>query len=227
MKLEVRLKTLPEDVYCPLPFPSHQALGPSLYSVGCNILQLALLIILLEQLQDVGPARQIIDLLRRQTALLEHALQTTDLLVDVALIGADLLKHLDVVVLVLALSALSCLLGLLDALVPGALELLDDLVQGLDGAAGGVEAAAGRAVGARLLVEERNESRLGAAAIVVDRLGAALGEELDGRVRLDALVLRGSLGVGGFGVDLADDDVGLELEVLGEGFPDGGEALAV
>lgn len=190
-------------------------------------LQLALLIIRLEQPQDVRPASEIIDLLRSEAALLQHTLQTAELLVNITLIRAELLKDLNVIVLVFALSALSHLLRLLDTLVPLALEFIDDLIQRLDSTACSVETAADSAVRARLLVKEGNKRRLGAATLVVDGLGAALGEELDGRVRFDALVLGGSLGVGGFGIDLCDEDGGLELIILGERLPDGSEALAV
>lgn len=79
-----------------------------------------------------------------------------------------------------------------------------------------------------LLVDEVDKVVLGAAALVVFRGGAALGEELDGRVGLDALVLGCLLCVGGFGVDFGDDDGGfLGGEGRGEGFPGWGEGFAV
>lgn len=81
---------------------------------------------------------------------------------------------------------------------------------------------------ARLLVDEVDKVVLGATALVVFRGGAALREELDGRVGLDALVLGRLLCVGGLGVDFGDDDGGfLRGEGRGEGFPGRGEGFAV
>lgn len=80
---------------------------------------------------------------------------------------------------------------------------------------------------AGLGVEELGEVGLGAAAGVDLALGGAGGVELDGREAGDGL--GGAEGLGGLGVavDLCNQDVGLGLEGLGEGFPGGSEVLAV
>ena len=101
------------------------------------------------------------------------------------------------------------------------------MVQDVDGAALGVEAAAGEAVGAGLLVEEVDELLLGPAAGVGLALGRALGEELDGRVGSDALLAGSRLAVLGLRINLGDDDVGLGDEVLRESFPGRSQGLAV
>lgn len=95
-------------------------------------------------------------------------------------------------------------LSLFSAIAVCALELLDDGVEGFDGAACGVETAAWSTVGAGVGVEEVDEVFLCAGAFVGERLGAALGEVFDGGVGLDALVLCEGFGVLGFGVDLGD-----------------------
>jgi hypothetical protein len=82
-------------------------------------------------------------------------------------------------------------------------------------------------MGARVLVEELDESLFGATALVRGGLGGTLLEELDGRVRGDALLLSESLCVLSFGIDLGDQDVGLVDKGVGEGLPDGSEGLAV
>lgn len=80
---------------------------------------------------------------------------------------------------------------------------------------------------AGLFVEELDECLFATGSLVRDGLLGTLGEVLDGGVRLDALVLSRSLGVGGFGVDLGDEDGGLGGEVVSKSLPDRGKALAV
>jgi hypothetical protein len=109
----------------------------------------------------------------------------------------------------------------------GARQLGDDGVEGGDGTGCVVEAAAGEPVRAGLLVDVGEEVGLGAAALVQDAVLAAGGEELDGRVRGDAVGLGGGLAVGGVGVDLGDQDVIVACIVGGNALPDGGEVLAV
>lgn len=78
---------------------------------------------------------------------------------------------------------------------------------------------------AGLLVDVFDKGFFVAAAAVVDRSGAAGGEELDGWVTLDA-VFGGDGGVG-FGVDLSDGDGGFGGEVGRYLFPGWFERFAV
>jgi hypothetical protein len=189
-------------------------------------LQLALLSA--EELpQDVAAADQVVELLGGEVALADQTLQTLELLLGVALVGASLLEDLDVVLSVLVLEVSGDLLGLLDTITVGRLELGNNSLEGLDGATSGVETATNSAVGARVLVEVLDEGVLRAATLVQDRLGGALLEELDGRVRGNALLGGKGLCVLSLGINLGDQDVGLVDEVVGEGLPDGGEGLAV
>jgi len=70
-------------------------------------------------------------------------------------------------------------------------------------------------VGAGFLVDELEERGLVAAAVVVLGSLTAGGEELDGRVRGDALGGSGVLAVAGLGVNLGDQDVGFGGKVSG------------
>lgn len=82
-------------------------------------------------------------------------------------------------------------------------------------------------MGTSIRVDELNKVLLGTGALIWQRLSGALLEVLDSRVGGDALFGGDGLAVLGFGIDLGDEDAGLECEVVGEGFPDGSEALAV
>lgn len=82
-------------------------------------------------------------------------------------------------------------------------------------------------MGAGLFVDVGDEGLLAAAAIVVDGLLAASGEELDGGVGLDAVLRGDGLAVGSLGIDLGNDDILLVDKVGGDRVPDGGELLAV
>jgi hypothetical protein len=77
------------------------------------------------------------------------------------------------------------------------------------------------------LVEEFDEVSLGAAAFVQDSGLGARGEELDGWVGGDTMVLGCGFGVVGFGVDFGDKDRGFGGEGCGEGFPGWGKGFAV
>lgn len=79
----------------------------------------------------------------------------------------------------------------------------------------------------RVLVEEINDSLLGTATAVVDRLGSALREPFKSRVSSDAITLGRGLTVGGVGVDLDDDDVGFAFEVCGDGLIGWSKSFAV
>jgi hypothetical protein len=177
--------------------------------------------------QNIAPANQIIQLLLRQTPLPNQPLQPLQLLLRVTRILPRLLKHLRVVLRILILQRARQLLRLLRAIAIRARKLLHDAVERLDGAACGIETAAGRAVRAGVGVEEVDKVLLCAAAVVGERFGAALGEVLDCGVRGDALGCGEGLCIFGFGVDFGDEDGGLGGEVVGEGLPDGGEGLAV
>jgi hypothetical protein len=162
-----------------------------------------------------------------EVALANQALQTLELLLSIAFVGAALLEDLDVVLSVLVVEGSSRFLCLLQAVSVGILELGGDGVESFDGAAGDVETAADGAVRAGVSVDELDEVLLGAGTLVRERLGGALLEVLDGGVGLDALLFGDGLAVGRFGVDLRDQDAGLSCEVVGEGFPGRSQALAV
>ena len=76
-------------------------------------------------------------------------------------------------------------------------------------------------------VHERQEILLGAASRIILGRGGAPGEELDGGIGFDALLLSGSLCIFGFGVNLGDEDFGLGDVVLGYRLPNWSQALAV
>ena len=80
---------------------------------------------------------------------------------------------------------------------------------------------------ARLLVNKLNEVGLSTSARVGLGLPAALGEEFDGGVASDALVLGRSLRIFTFGVDLGDEYPWFVGKVLGYLLPYRGETLAV
>lgn len=78
-----------------------------------------------------------------------------------------------------------------------------------------------------LLVDELDEVDLSAPTSVGLGFFGALGEELDGWVAGDALLLGRSLGVLSFGINLGNEDAGLVTEVVGDLLPDWCEALAI
>lgn len=80
---------------------------------------------------------------------------------------------------------------------------------------------------AGLLVDVVNKDFLGTARFVGDGLLGSLGEELDGWVRLDALLLAESLGVWCLTVDLGNQNIRLAGEGCGERFKSWGKCLAV
>lgn len=185
-----------------------------------------------ERTQDIGLAGHVVALRRSQPALGQDVTEPPQLVGRPGVALAQLVEDADVVLGVLVLGALLELGGdLIDLLGDlgevGARQLGDDGVEGGDGAGRVVEAAAGEPVRAGLLVDVGEEVGLGAAALVEDAVLATRGEELDGRVRGDAVGLGGGLAVGGVGVDLGDQDVVVACVVGGNALPDGGEVLAV
>jgi hypothetical protein len=202
----------------------HQDLSSSQTQPG---LQLALLLEAQELPQDVAPAGQVIELLGRQVALSNQALEPLELLLGILFVCTNFREDLSVVLRVLVLEGSSQLQRLLGTVAVCAVKLLDDGVESFDGAAGGVKTAADSAVGASIGVQELDKVLLGAAALVGESLGAALLEVLDCGVGLDALLGCEGFGVLGFGIDLGDQDIRLTGEGVGEGLPDGGEGLAV
>lgn len=82
-------------------------------------------------------------------------------------------------------------------------------------------------MGAGFDVEELDKIGLATGTIVELGLGLARGEELDGGVRLDALLLRDALAVLSLNIDLGDNNMGLVGKGEGEVLPDRGEVLAV
>jgi len=207
----------------------------SLFEAGVIVgyLQLTLdLILKQESREDVTPLGHLVDLLRRQSTLLQKAGQSRLLLHGILWVASQLGQSLEIV---LGAHVLDALGGLLDRL-GGSLDVLDavaghvlgeDGVDCLDGAGLGAQAATGDAKGTGLAVHVVDDGFLAAATGVgLGGLGA-LGEELDGRVAGYFLRLRRGFAVLGFGVDLCDQDGRLGGEVGGYLLPDGGEGLAV
>lgn len=192
-------------------------------------LKLIMLHIANKATEDVATGDNIIQLLRGRATLGQNLLETSHLLDSVFSILAQLVGGLDIVLGVLVFKALGGLLDLDGELV----ELLsgdvlgNNLVQNGDGTGSGIETTTGSTVGTGLLVNELDKGIFGASTGVVLGLGGALGEELDGRVSGDALLLGQGTGILGFGIDLGDNDVGFADVVIGEGFPSRSEALAV
>lgn len=145
-------------------------------------LQLALVISTQELLENVAPADQVVELLRGKVALADQALQALGLLLSVLLVGANLREGLDVVLSVLVLQGGGKSCGLLNTIAVGVLELLNNSVESLDGATGGIKTTTDGAVGAGVLVEVLDERILGTGTLVRGGLERALLEELDCRV---------------------------------------------
>lgn len=148
-----------------------------------------------ELVQDVAAADQVVELLWRKASLADQTLKSLRLLLDISGIVGKLVEDFDVVVCVLVLEARG---GLGDLVGDGGQSLAssefgDQGVESGDGAGESVEATSGNAVGTGLVVEVVDEDLLGAAAFVGNRFLGAVGEELDGRVGLDALLLTQSL----------------------------------
>lgn len=179
--------------------------------------------------EDIAAGDNIIQLLRSRTTLGQDFLKTSDLLGSVGLVLAQLLSSLDIVLSILILKALGGLLNLNSQLI----QLLcrdvlgNNLIEHSDSTGGAVKTTSSSTVSAGLLVDELDKGLLRASTGVGLGLGGALGEELDGGVSGDTLLLGQGTGVFRFSIDLGDNDVGFEGVVIGEGFPGGNEALAV
>ena len=180
-----------------------------------NPLELALLRRTLEHVQDVAPPDQVVNLLGGKTTLLEQALESGELLLNVTRVLLALLGDLAVVLGVLLLGAANSLLKCLLRCGAAGAERAHDLVDGGDSAGKSIESAASDAEGTGFFVQERNEVGFAAAGGVGECFGGAGGVVLDGRVGLDAGFLRGGFGVGCFAVDFGDENVGLRGEVGG------------
>lgn len=182
-----------------------------------------------ELAQNVTARDKVINLLRRRTTLLDNLAQTSKLLLSISLVLAKLLRNLNIVLRVFVLQTLHALLNFPNkALEVARGNILSNKRVDLGNSTSLlIKTAADSTVSTGLLVQEVNEGLLGASTLVRLGLLGALGEELDGGVAGDALFSGKGLGVLGFGVDLGNDDVGLEDEVVGEGFPGRGKALAV
>jgi hypothetical protein len=213
----------------PRHFPYYTASQASLVLIQNHhhTLQLTLLILAqhrtLELPQDVTPGSQIIDLLRRKTTLLQHALKALKLLIHVIRIRLHLFRNLGIVFrkfgASLFLRSSNDIFSLVTNSLPAINNLLDDAVNGRDRACGSGEFATLGTVRAGFLVDEVNEGLLRASAFVRSRLLGSSGKVLDCWVRLDALLLGSLLGVWGLGVDLGDDYVGFADEVGGQCLP--------
>lgn len=179
--------------------------------------------------ENVAAGENVIQLLGGRATLSQDLLEAGQLLDSIFLVLAQLLRGLDIVLGVLVGQTLGGLLNISHQIV----ELLrrdalaNNLVQNGDGACQAVKTATDGTVSTSLLVDELDKGLLGACAGVGLGFGGALGEELDGRESGNTLFLAQSTGILGFGVDLGDNNVGLEGEVVGEGFPDRSEGLAV
>lgn len=182
-----------------------------------------------ELAQDVAPRNKVIHLLRSRTTLLDDLAETLKLLAGVLLVLAQLLRYLDIVQRVLVLQALDGLLDLIDQVTEAARRdvLADKFLQAGDGTSLRVELAINKTVGTSLRVHECNEGLLRARALVVLGFLGALGEKLDGGVAGDTLLSGKRFCVLGFGINLGDDNVGLEDKVISDRFPGRSEALAV
>lgn len=195
---------------------------------------LSLLSNLLDKLaQDIGLALDLVTLSGSKAALGEDTVQARKLLGGIALALVELVEDAHVVLGVLVLSILLELLGLLLDLGSDVGDLItaehlgDKSVEGSNRAGDGVELAARDTVGAGLLVDVLDEGVLGTATLVRNAVLAAGREELDGRVRADALLLGDGLAVGRLGINLGDDDILIVVKVVSKSLPRGGEVLAV
>lgn len=194
-----------------------------------NYLKLIVLYTTNKATEDIAAGDNIIQLLRSRTTLGQDFLKTSDLLGSVGLVLAQLLSSLDIVLGILILKALGGLLNLNSQLI----QLLcrdvlgNNLIEHSDSTGGAVKTTSRSTVSAGLLVDELDKGLPRASTGVGFGLGGALGEELDGGVSGDTLLLGQGTGVFRFSIDLGDNDVGFEGVVIGEGFPGGSEALAV
>lgn len=179
--------------------------------------------------EDVAALGQIVDLLGSETALLEQVVESLGLFLDVARVLGELIEDLDVVLSVGILDVLRSSQNLLlDGLESAAASVLgNEGVKSGNGTSSDVETTTDSTVSTGLLVEVLDKSILGTTTLVGDRLSRTLGEELDGRVTLDALLLGSSLCVFSFSVNLGDEDCRFVGVVVGELFPDGSKGLAV
>ena len=185
-------------------------------------MSISLLILSNKQGQNVPPRNKIIDLLRRCTALLQNLTQSLNFLASIILTLAHLLGNLNIVLGVLILQTLSGLLNLTHKVreVVRRDIFRDDIVKLLDLACVGVQSTADSAVSSGFLVQEVDEGLFRSSALVRNRFGRALREELDSWVTGDTLFLGEGAGVLGFGINLRDDYTGFEGEIISEGLPD-------
>lgn len=186
-----------------------------------------------ELLEDVGLGLNLVALRGSKSTLGQDAVESGRLLLDPALVLAELVKDADVVLGILQLGSLLELASLL-LYLGGDLgersatsQLLDEGIEDSDGASGVVELTAGETVRTSLFVDVLENGGLGSGSVVVDALLVASGKELDGRVGLDTILGGHGLAVGGLGIDLGNDDVLLVGERGSDEFPDGGKLLAV
>jgi hypothetical protein len=179
--------------------------------------------------ENVATLGQVINLLGCKTTLLEQVVESLGLLLDVTRVLSKLVKDLDVVLSVGVLDVLGSghdlLLDGLESATAGVLG--NEAIESGNGASSDVKTTTNSTVGTSLLVEVLDKSVLGTTTLVGNRLLGSLGEELDGRVTLDALVLSSGLCVLGFGINLGDEDIGFVGVGVGELLPDGSKSLAV
>lgn len=187
-----------------------------------------------ELLQDVGLGLELIELGGSEAALLDDTVKAGKLLSNPVVALGQLIKDANVVLGVLVL----CLLAeVVDGLLglgtqsrqafAASGELQSNVVKDINGTSGSIETATSNTVSSNLFVDEGNQVLLRSATIVELALGRAGGEELDGRVTGDTLVLCNGLAVVGFSVNLANNDVGLEQKVLSQLLPGRSQVLAV
>jgi hypothetical protein len=178
-------------------------------------LKLTLLLRALEDIKNVAPPDQIIDLLSSKTALLKQALKSRELLLNVPRVLLALLSNLAVVLSILLLSATHSFLKLFLRLSTTSLQSANNIVQRRNRASDGIETTACHAERAGFVVQEGHEVGFAAAGGVRDCFGGAGRVVFDCRVGFHSCGLRDGFGVGRFAVDFGDEDGGLGGEVFG------------
>lgn len=109
-------------------------------------------------------------------------MQTLELLLNISLVLAALLKDLNIVLSILVFQARCSLLRLLNSSGISSLEFCDNGVENFDGATSGIKATTGSTMRTSISVDERNKVCLRTGALVGERLGGALLEVLDRRI---------------------------------------------
>lgn len=186
-----------------------------------------------EAAKNIGLALDLVTLGRGHATLLQDALESGQLLDNVVIALAELIKDADVV---LGIGVFGVIVELFRSLLNfggnvcqlgAASELGNQCVQSGNSASKTVKTTASNTVRASLLVDELNESLLGATARVLFGLLATSREPLDGGVGRDFLLLGDGLAVGCFSINLGNDNVGFVGEIGSKALPNRSQGLAV